>query len=365
MNIKCNVLDRQFFAYQNEYEEAVLRVLRSGWYIMGRELDQFEADFAKKMGVKHCIGLNSGLDALILALRCLDIGDGDEVIVPANTYIATVLAVTENGATPVYVDCDEYHNLDPDKLCAAITSKTKAILPVHLYGQACRMDIISKICKEHGLYLVEDTAQSHGAQFKEQYTGTFGDIGCFSFYPTKPLGALGDSGAVVTDNDLLAERLRMLRNYGSRIKYYNEITGVNSRLDEVQAAALSVGLRHLDENNLERINIARRYFDNIQNPLLELPKVAPNAGHVYHQFPILCSSRDHLQAYLEELGVQTLIHYPVPPYRARCYVGQKFSVENFPNAQRLADQELSLPIYVGLTSEEQDYIITCLNGYHK
>ena len=251
-------LKRQYDCYSTEYEEAALRALRSGWYIMGKELENFETRFAAYLGVKYCIGLNSGLDALTLAVRALNIGPGDEVIVPANTYIASILGVTENGATPVFVEPDQYHGLDASKIEAAITPRTKAVLPVHLYGQSCDMESICAIAEKHGLYVIEDCAQSHGATQNGQRTGTFGTIGCFSFYPTKPLGALGDSGAVVTDDPVLADRLRKLRNYGSGVKYVNELEGVNSRLDEVQAALLQVGLKHLEEGNAYRQRIASR-----------------------------------------------------------------------------------------------------------
>ena len=232
MKIDLAVLDRQFRLHQAEYEEAALRVLRSGWYVLGREVEAFESEFAQYLGASFCVGLNSGLDALILGIRALGIGPGDEVIVPANTYIATVLGVTENGATPVFVEPDAYYNLDAPKIEARITEKTKAILVVHLYGQAAEMDRIQAISRKYGLYLLEDCAQSHGARFEGQMTGTFGDIGCFSFFPTKNLGAFGDGGAIVTNSAEICERMRMLRNYGSRIKYHNEIEGVNSRLDE-------------------------------------------------------------------------------------------------------------------------------------
>lgn len=251
MQVKCNVLDRQFQLYQEEYEQAALRVLRSGWYVLGNEVRQFEEKFAQFTGRKYCVGLNSGLDALIMSVRALGIGRGDEVIVQANTYIATVLGITENGAVPVFVEPDEYFNMDADKIEKAVTDRTKAVMVTHLYGQASDMTRIAAIADRHGLLLIEDCAQSHGACYAGKMTGTFGISGCFSFYPTKNLGAFGDAGAVVTDDEAFADKLRMMRNYGSRKKYHNEIEGVNSRLDEMQAALLGVKLAHLRELNDE------------------------------------------------------------------------------------------------------------------
>ena len=356
-------LKTQFERYQEEYEAAALRALRSGWYIMGGELETFEAQFAQYLGAKHCVGLNSGLDALILAVRALGLGPGDEVIVPSNTYIASVLGVTENGATPVFVEPDTFFCLDAEKVEAAITSRTKAILPVHLYGQACDMETICAIAKRHGLYVIEDCAQSHGAKLNGKLTGTFGTIGCFSFYPTKPLGALGDSGAVVTDDPVLADRLRKLRNYGSGVKYVNELEGVNSRLDELQAAALQVGLKHLEEGNACRNQVAERYLAGIRNPLVTLPKTRTGANHVYHIFGVLCPQRDALQAHLAEQGVKALIHYPIPPHLQQCYARLGHSRGEFPVSERFADEELSLPIYVGMPEEDVDQVIAAVNSF--
>ena len=260
------------------------------------------------------MGVNSGLDALILAVRALNIGYGDEVIVPANTYIATVLGITENRATPVFVEPDEYYNLDADKIEEKITNKTKAIMVVHLYGQAANMKKIQDIAAKYNLYLLEDCAQSHGAKFEGKTTGTFGDIGCFSFYPTKNLGAFGDGGAIVTNNEKIADKIRMLRNYGSRRKYYNEIEGVNSRLDEMQAALLNVKLSHYIELRSEREKIAQKYLNEIKNPKIILPKIRKGAEHVWHLFVVQTENRDKLQNYLNENGIGTQIHYPIPPH---------------------------------------------------
>ena len=266
--IPFNILEPLFRKHAYEYEEAALRVLRSGWYIMGPELEAFEAEFCEYVGSRNCVGVNSGLDALTLGLKALGIGSGDEVIVQANTYIATVLAITANSATPVFVEPDEYHGLDPQMFEKAITKRTKAIMVVHLYGQPCDMRSITAITNKAGIPLIEDCAQSHGATFAGKMTGTFGIMGCFSFYPTKNLGAFGDAGAVVTDDKILAERIRVLRNYGSKIKYKNEIEGVNSRLDEIQAALLRVRLNHLEEILTEREAIAKQYLEGLRNPLI-------------------------------------------------------------------------------------------------
>lgn len=363
MKVEYTALKRNYGLYQKEYEEAALRVLRSGWYILGPKLEKFEQDFAAKMGVKYCVGVNSGTDALILAVRALGIGAGDEVIVPAGTYIASILGVTENGADPIYVDSNEFLLIDEKKIEGAVTEKTKAILPVHLYGQSCNMTKIMDIAKRYNLKVIEDCAQSHGSSWKGKKTGTFGDIGCFSFYPTKPLGALGDAGALLTDNHELAEKLRMLRNYGSRVKYHNESIGVNSRLDEVQAALLSVGLRHLDEMNDIRTDIAERYRKRIRNSKVELPKVAEDASHVFHLFPVLVDKQKKFQEYLLENGVKSQVHYPIPPYVAECYAYQGHSWDEFPKASYIAQHEVSLPIYAGMPEDEVEYVIEIVNKY--
>ncbi len=361
--IQANVLDRQYRRYEDEYKAAAIAALESGWYILGNRCEQFEKEFASYLGAKYCVGVNSGQDALTLAIRALGIQEGDEVIVPSNTYIATVLGVTENGATPIFVEPDNFYNIDPSRIEAAITKKTKAILAVHLYGQAAAMEEIHEIAIRHHLYLLEDCAQSHGARCKGRMTGTFGDIGCFSFYPTKNLGAFGDAGAVVTDREDLAEKMRLLRNYGSRVKYQNEIEGVNSRLDEIQAALLSVKLSHIQELNEERIAAAQYYETKIVHPQIIKPIIRNGSEHVYHQYVIRCPQRKRLQAYLHEQGVQTQIHYPIPPHRAECYQYLGYGKEDFPIAQQYADEILSLPLYTGITREEQDYVIECLNRF--
>ena len=363
MVVNSVVLKRTFDLHKEEYEQAALRALNSGWYILGKEMEEFETSFAAWAGIKHCVALNSGTDALILAFRALGIGPGDEVIVPANTYIASVIGVTENGGTPVFVDADEFMEIDVDQIEAKITSKTKAILPVHLYGQSSRMDRIKQLCDKYNLFLVEDCAQSHGSTFDGKVTGTFGTIGCFSFYPTKPLGALGDAGAIVTNDDQVAEKIRLLRNYGSKIKYHNEINGVNSRMDEVQAAILKVGLKYIEAGTIDRRKQAQMYKEGIDNPKITIPPVYPNVYHVYHQFPILVEDREAFQSYLKGHGIYTLVHYPIPPYVAQCYSEWGYKWNDFPNAARFAKREVSLPIYSGLPDEEVEYVIDIINKW--
>lgn len=361
--IATNRLDKGFYKYQNEFEEAAIRALRSGWYIMGKELEAFEKDYAAYLGAKYCLGTASGLDALTLACRAVGLKEGDEVIVQANTYIATVMAITIVGAVPVFVEPDEYYQIDVDEIEKHITKKTKAVMVVHLYGQAARMDEITKICKAHGLYLIEDCAQSHGAKYKGKATGTFGDIGCFSFYPTKNLGGFGDGGAIVTDNEGYRDKIKMLRNYGSRVRYYNEEVGMNSRLDEIQAALLSVRLKHLDELTEERKRIAGRYLKEVNNEKIILPEQREGCEHVYHQFVIRCSERQNLMDYLAERGIDTIIHYPVPPHLSEAYRSLGHHKGDFPVTEKYADEVLSIPMYNGLTEEEQGRVIDALNRY--
>ncbi len=363
MQIKCNVLDRQFQMHQREYEEAVLQVMRSGWYVLGNEVKKFEDEFAAYTGRKYCVGLNSGLDALIMSVRALGIGEGDEVIVQANTYIATVLGITENGATPVFVEPDEYFNIDVSKIEATITEKTKAIMVVHLYGQASNMAPIVEIAKKYDLQIIEDCAQSHGACFDGKMTGSFGISGCFSFYPTKNLGAFGDAGAIVTDDEAFADKIRKMRNYGSKIRYYNEIEGINSRLDEMQAALLRVKLKYIGELNEERAVLAKRYNDGITNPCIVKPELREGADSIYHQYVIRCTDREALQKHLLDNGIQTQIHYPVPPHLADCYKRLGYKVGDYPMTEQYAAEVLSLPMYTGMTLEEQDYVIEKLNQF--
>lgn len=362
MKIDLAVLGRQFELHQAEYESAALRVLRSGWYILGHEAENFEQEFADYLGAKFCVGVNSGLDALTLAVRALKIGSGDEVIVQSNTFIASVLAITSNGATPIFVEPDKFYNLDANKIESAITSKTRAIMVVHLYGQASNMKKICAIAEKNNLPIIEDCAQSHGAKFGGKMTGTFG-IGCFSFYPTKNLGAFGDGGAVVTDDKNFAETIKILRNYGSEVKYHNKLAGVNSRLDELQAALLRVKLSHLDELNAERKKISARYLSEIKNPNIILPETLENAEHVWHQFVVRAKNRDEFQNYLEENGIKTIVHYPVPPHLAECYKSLGHGRGSFPIAEKFADEVLSLPLFNGMTDAEIDFVIDVLNKF--
>lgn len=363
MEVMTNRMDRGFFRYQKEFEDKAVEVLRSGWYVLGKEVKSFEEEFAAWTGAKYCVGLGNGLDALWLAFRVLGIGAGDEVIVQGNTYIASVMGITINGATPVFVEPDTYNNIDTSKIEEAITDKTKAILVVHLYGQASKMDDVVALCDKYDLRLVEDCAQSHGAKFNGKMTGTFGDIGCFSFYPSKNLGAFGDGGAIVTNNPEIDRAMRMYRNYGSEVRYYNKVVGANSRLDEIQAGLLRVRLKHMEVLNAEKERICKKYLEEIKNPDIELPKAREKCTHIWHQFVIRTKRRDELQAYLKERGISTIIHYPIPPHlqEAYGYLGHKEG--DYPITERYAKEVLSIPLYNGMTEEEQAYVIEALNAF--
>lgn len=361
--IMANNLLRQFSLHQDEYEKKALEVLRSGWYILGREVSSFEEEWAQYVGAKYCVGLASGLDSLWIAFRLLGITKGDEVIVSANAYIACVMGITINGATPVFVEPDEYDNIDANKIEAAITPRTKAILAVHLFGQACDMTKIMELAHKYDLKVVEDCAQSHGNHWHGKCVGTFGDIGCFSFYPTKGCGAFGDAGCIVTNDKKLADACRIFRNYGSEKRYHNKMVGSNSRLDEIQAGLLRVKLKYLDEFNEERNNLAQQYLDNIYNPLIRLPKIRPGADSTWHQFVIHCTYRDALQDWLGKNGIGSLIHYPIPPHlsEAYAYLGKKKG--DYPIAERMAGEVLSIPMYNGMTQEEQQKVIDVINSF--
>lgn len=363
MKVMPNRMDRGFYQYQKEFEDKALDVLRSGRYVLGKEVSSFEEEFASYVGTKHCVGLASGLDALWIAFRLLHIGVGDEVLVQGNTYIASVMGITINGATPIFVEPDEHYGMDPDKIERALTDNTKAILVTHLYGMASRMDEIVAICKKHNLKLVEDCAQSHGACFNGKMTGSFGDIGCFSFYPSKNLGAFGDGGAITTNNRDIDRDCRAFRNYGSQKRYYNEIVGTNSRLDEIQAALLRVKLFHLNELNEEKKKIADQYNRELNNPKIKLPTLADGATCVWHQYVITCDERDRLIDFLNEKKIDTIIHYPIPPHLQECYKGMGYKEGDFPITERLAKTVLSIPIYNGMTKEEQNYVIASCNAF--
>jgi dTDP-4-amino-4,6-dideoxygalactose transaminase len=358
-----NNLGRQFSLNAAEYEQKAIEVLRSGWYILGKEVSAFEEEWADYIGSKYCVGLASGLDALWISFRLLDVKEGDEVIVCANAYIACVMGITMNGATPVFVEPDEYDNIDADAIEAAITDKTKAILAVHLYGQACDMTKIMDIAKKYDLRVVEDCAQSHGNHWNGKTVGTFGDVGCFSFYPSKGCGAFGDAGCIVTDNEELAAKFKVYRNYGSEKRYHNQVVGTNSRLDEMQAGLLRVKMKHLDEFNSERCDIAERYLNEIKNPLIRMPKIRPGADSTWHQFVIHCDRRDELKEFLEKRDIGTLIHYPIPPHLSEAYeyLGKKRG--DYPITEKYADEVLSLPMYNGMTAEEIQTVIDAVNQF--
>lgn len=358
-------LKAPYLELKSELDSAYQRVMESGWFILGEELNAFEDDFAAYCGVKHCIGVGNGLDALHLVLRALKIGEGDEVIVPANTFIATWLAVSYAGATPVPVEPDpKTYNLDPNCVEAAITSKTKAIMPVHLYGQPADMDAIMDIANRRNFQVIEDAAQAHGAFYRGRRCGNLAHTAGFSFYPGKNLGALGDAGAIVTDDDKLAEQVRELRNYGSKRKYYHAVKGYNSRLDEFLAAFLRAKLRHLDEWNKRRERIASYYLRNLAGlPDLVLPFVPDWAVPVWHIFPVQYPKREELQQYLKDKGVDTLIHYPVPPHLSEAYADLRIPAGRFPITEKIAESELSLPIGPHMSLEEVEYVVTAIQEF--
>ncbi len=365
--------------YQEQFQEKMKLVLDNGWFILGNEVKQFEADFADYCGVKHCIGVANGLDALVLIFKgYIELGKlqkGDEVIVPANTYIATILAILEVDLVPVIVEPRlETFNINPDLIAERITSKTKAILPVHLYGQLAEMDAINAIAKQHNLLVIEDAAQSHGAsaQFAETQPTTDNrqpttnnqqptTSQAYSFYPGKNLGALGDAGAITTNDDDLAKVLFSLRNYGSKTKYYNDYLGVNSRLDELQAAFLNVKLPHLNSDNEKRRAIAKRYLSEIKNIRIVLPNWDLSNNHVFHLFVIRTRNRDHLQAYLQQYEIETLIHYPIPPHKQSAL--KSWNNLSFPITEKIHEEVLSIPISQIMTTEEVDFVIQTLNQY--
>lgn len=363
MKIMPNRMDLGFYKYQDEFENKALEVLRSGWYILGKEVSSFEREFAEYLGAGYCVGLASGLDALWIAFRVLGIGKGDEVLVQGNTYIASIMGITINGATPVFVEPDEYYNIDAAELEKKITPATKAILVVHLYGQASNMEAIMDVARKHQLKVVEDCAQSHGAGFNGKKTGTFGDIGCFSFYPSKNLGAFGDAGGIVTNDPSLAEQVRVFRNYGSEKRYYNRVVGTNSRLDELQAGLLRVKLSHIQELEEEKRDICERYLQNIKNPLVILPKIREGATHIWHQFVIRCEERDKLIAYLNEKEIGTIIHYPIPPHMSEAYQYLHIPQGSLPVTEKYAKTVLSLPLYNGMSEGEQNYVVEAINDF--
>lgn len=348
----------------NELRAAFDRVYTSSRYIEGVEDEAFEKAFAEYCDSKYCVGVGNGLDALMLALKALGVGGGDEVIVPSNTYIATALAVTYVGAIPVFVEPNiRTFNINPSRIEEKITEKTKVIMPVHLYGQACDMEPIIEIARKHNLYVVEDCAQAHGATYKGKVIGSFGDVAGFSFYPGKNLGALGDAGATITNNKELADKIRALGNYGSDYKYHHIYKGNNSRLDEMQAAFLAAKLPHLNMMNEERRRIAQMYMDGIKNPEVMLPYVPEDMVPVWHIFGVRCKKRDELEIFLKAAGIGTSKHYPIPIHLQKCYEGFGFKQGDFPIAEEISATELSFPMYYGMTDEEVEYVIDRVNEF--
>ncbi len=364
MTVRFLDLEAAYLELKGPIDHAVGTVLRRGRYILGTEVSRFEQVYADFVGARHCIGVGSGLDALQLTLRAMGVGHGDEVIVPSNTYIATWLAVTLVGGRPVPVEPDELtYNLDPDLLEAAISPRTRAVIPVHLYGQSADMDSILEVCASHELRVLEDAAQAHGAKYRGEHVGSIGDATAWSFYPTKNLGAMGDGGAVTTDDDELADRLRLIRNYGSRRKYDNEVPGANSRLDELQAAILRVKLDHLDEWNARRRRVADRYRAGLRETGLTLPVVAPWGEPVWHVFVVRTPARDALQEHLRQAGVETLIHYPVPPHLQGAFASLDLPAGSNPISEAIHREVLSLPMGPHLADDDVDTVIEAVRAF--
>jgi Predicted pyridoxal phosphate-dependent enzyme apparently involved in regulation of cell wall biogenesis len=348
--------------FRTQMDERLKEVLDSGWYIHGKQDELFEENFAKYIGAKYCIGVANGLDALNIIIRAYGFGAGDEIIVPANTYIASILAISENNCTPVLVEPSlKTYNIDPDLIEDKITPRTKAIMVVHLYGQAVQMEKIWQIAKKHNLKIIEDSAQAHGAIYQGKRAGNLGDVAGFSFYPGKNLGCLGDGGAVTTNNDVLAAKIRAIANYGSDKKYHHIYKGINSRLDEFQAALLDIKLPFLDDDNKRRREIAKYYRENIKNPLIILPQVYAEEAHVWHIFAVRTTERERLQKYLEQNNIQTNIHYPTPPHKQGAY--KEWQNQTYPISEEIHATELSLPISPVLTDEEVKKVVEVVNAW--
>ena len=366
MEVKFLDLQAVTALHRDEYLAALRRVVDSGWFLQGENIASFETAYASYTGTRHCVTVANGLDALRLMLRgYMELGrlsEGDEVIVPSNTYIATILAVSENGLTPVLVEpTPDGLELDEDKVEAAVTPRTRAVLTVHLYGRIAYSEKLGETCRRHGLLLMEDCAQSHGCAYKGTKTGALGHAAAHSFYPGKNLGAFGDAGAVTTDDESLAEVIRALANYGSQCKYVFKYKGINSRMAETDAAVLGVKLRHLEEDNRKRQHIAALYYEGIRNPLVQLPPRLPDENNVYHIFPVLCPRRDDLQRHLKENGVQTLIHYPIPPHKQECY--REWGGRSYPISELIHATELSLPMSQALTEAQARHVIDAVNSF--
>ena len=361
--IPFSTVERIHRQHDKELRQAYEAVVNGNWFIGSAPSEEFEREFARYCGTEYGIGCGNGLDALMLSLRAMEIGTGDEVIVPSFTFIATALAVVYAGATPVFVEVDpETALLDPERIEAAVTSRTKAVIAVHLYGQMAPMDRICEVAKRHGLKVLEDAAQSHGAEYQGRRSGSWGNVGCFSFYPGKNLGALGDAGGVVTNDARLDRRIRAIGNYGTEKKYVHEFMGVNSRLDTLQAAFLSVKLKYLDQWCAERRAIARRYLTEIDNPKIQLP-VVKYGTPVWHLFVVRCKERDRLQAYLEENGIGTNIHYPIPMHEQRAFATYDLPHGSFPIAETLSAEVLSIPMFNGMTQDEISRVIEVIKKF--
>lgn len=359
-------LERIHSIMKEDIQKAIINVIDKNQYILGDELERFEVEYAQYCGTKYCIGVGNGMEALHLILRAYGIGQGDEVVIPANTFIATALAVTYSGAKPVLVDVSPVtYNIDPLLINSHITSKTKAIIAVHLYGRPADMDAINSIAKQHNLLVIEDAAQAHNAKYKGVKAGNLGDAAGFSFYPGKNLGAMGDGGAVTTNDEYLAGKIKKLRNYGSQFKYQHEYIGFNSRLDEIQAAVLRVKLRHLDEMTKERQEIANYYINHIDNDQLLLPSLDVDMENSWHIFPILCRKRDELKTFLEQNGIMTLIHYPTPIHLQKAYNILNNIKGDFVNTEKIASEELSIPLWNGMTPEEIEQVTLLVSEFYK
>ena len=364
--ILCSNPLEQYRSYKEEIDTAIQSVLHSGWYILGNEVAAFEAEFSSYIGVEHGIGVSSGTEALHLALKACGVGPGDEVITVSHTAVATVSAIELCGAAVVFVDIEsDYFTLDPGKLEAAITPRTKAVIPVHIYGQAADLKPIMDISRSHGLYVIEDCAQAHGARYHGQRVGSWGDMACFSFYPTKNLGALGDGGLVVTDNPDFAKRARSLREYGWEQRYVSAVPGWNTRLDEVQAAVLRVKLRYLDADNTARARLAGRYNEGLANMQMVLPATRPNVAHAYHLYVIRSAKRDELQAFLKSNGIAALVHYPLPVHLQPAYLGRLRGCDKLPHTEEAARTVLSLPMYPELSETEAQTVIEAVARFGK
>lgn len=362
--ILCCNPKAQYLAHKAEIDSAILRILEKGRYILGEEVKAFEEEFASYIGVDHAIGVGSGTEALHIAMAACNIGQGNEVITVSHTAVATVAAIELTGATPVLVDIEpDFYTLNPSKLETAITSKTKAIIPVHIYGQPADLDPIMNIAREHGLWVIEDCAQAHGAMYKGRCVGSFGDIACFSFYPTKNLGALGDGGMIVTNNTEFAKKARLLREYGWAERFISHIPGWNSRLDEIQAAVLRVKLNYLNKDNILRVKLASIYNEGLYDSGMILPQVRKETNHAYHLYVVRCSERDNLQKFLKDRGVITLVHYPVPVHMQSAYKGRVRCSNDLPETERVAHEVLSLPIYPELSEKDVWKVIEAVQEF--